>query len=164
MYLARGGRLHSQNTKIFLCFGVSLLSSSISQSSMPYVSSLDPTRLRRQTGLKAIKSCVPFEQVNVVQESKHKEKSLSIRHSKMTITITVEKDGYYEVNGARQEPTVSLYVIPAASKLRRMLKDTKDLIVCPGVYDGLSARIAMEVGFKGLYMVRTWSSTQWTQC
>lgn len=71
----------------------------------------------------------------------------------MTITITVEKDGYYEVNGTRQEPTVSLYVIPAASKLRRMLKDTKELIVCPGVYDGLSARIAMQVGFKGLYMV-----------
>ncbi|KAJ5989747.1 hypothetical protein N7522_009954 [Penicillium canescens] len=70
----------------------------------------------------------------------------------MTITITVEKDGYYEVNGTRQEPTVSLYVIPAASKLRRMLKDTKELIVCPGVYDGLSARVAMEVGFKGLYM------------
>ncbi|KAJ5502794.1 hypothetical protein N7463_005668 [Penicillium fimorum] len=70
----------------------------------------------------------------------------------MTITITVEKDGYYEVNGTRQEPTVSLYVIPAASKLRRMLKDTKDLIVCPGVYDGLSARIAMQIGFKGLYM------------
>lgn len=76
----------------------------------------------------------------------------------MTITITVEKDGYYEVNGMRQEPSVSLYVIPAASKLRRMLKDTKDLIVCPGVYDGLSARIAMELGFKGMYMVRaSWS-------
>ncbi|KAJ5526550.1 hypothetical protein N7451_003162 [Penicillium sp. IBT 35674x] len=70
----------------------------------------------------------------------------------MTITITVEKDGYYEVNGMRQEPSVSLYVIPAASKLRRMLKDTKDMIVCPGVYDGLSARIAMELGFKGMYM------------
>ncbi|KAJ5129109.1 uncharacterized protein N7443_006222 [Penicillium atrosanguineum] len=70
----------------------------------------------------------------------------------MTITITVEKDGYYEVNGTRHEPTVSLYVIPAASKLRRMLRDTKDLIVCPGVYDGLSARVAMELGFKGLYM------------
>ncbi|EKV13734.1 Oxaloacetate hydrolase [Penicillium digitatum PHI26] len=70
----------------------------------------------------------------------------------ITITITVEKDGYYEVNGIRQEPVVSLYVIPAASKLRRMLKDTKELIVCPGVYDGLSARIAMQVGFKGLYM------------
>lgn len=71
----------------------------------------------------------------------------------MTITITVEKDGFYEVNGMRHEPSVSLYVIPAASKLRRMLKDSKDLIVCPGVYDGLSARIAMELGFKGMYMV-----------
>ncbi|KAJ5751559.1 hypothetical protein N7520_008476 [Penicillium odoratum] len=70
----------------------------------------------------------------------------------MTITITVEKDGYYEVNGMRQEPSVSLYVIPAASKLRRMLKDNKEMIVCPGVYDGLSARIAMELGFKGMYM------------
>ncbi|CEJ61957.1 2,3-dimethylmalate lyase [Penicillium brasilianum] len=70
----------------------------------------------------------------------------------MTITITVEKDGFYEVNGMRHEPSVSLYVIPAASKLRRMLKDSKDLIVCPGVYDGLSARIAMELGFKGMYM------------
>ena len=48
---------------------------------------------------------------------------------------------------------VSLSVIPAASKLRQMLKDSKDLIVCPGVYDGLSARIAMELGFKGMYMV-----------
>jgi hypothetical protein len=71
----------------------------------------------------------------------------------MTITITVERDGFYEVNGMRHEPSVSLYVIPAASKLRRMLKDSRDLIVCPGVYDGLSARIAMELGFKGMYMV-----------
>ena len=71
----------------------------------------------------------------------------------MTITFTVEKDGFYEVNGMRHEPSVSLYVIPASSKLRRMLKDSKDLIVCPGVYDGLSTRIAMELGFKGMYMV-----------
>jgi methylisocitrate lyase len=34
-----------------------------------------------------------------------------------------------------------------------MLKDSRELIVCPGVYDGLSARIAMELGFKGMYMV-----------
>jgi len=33
-----------------------------------------------------------------------------------------------------------------------MLKDTNELLVCPGVYDGLSARTAMEVGFDGLYM------------
>ncbi|KAF7585419.1 hypothetical protein BBP40_010971 [Aspergillus hancockii] len=70
----------------------------------------------------------------------------------LAITITVEKDGFYEVNGTRQEPTVSLYMIAGASKLRRMLRETNELIVCPGVYDGLSARIAMQLGFKGLYM------------
>jgi hypothetical protein len=41
-----------------------------------------------------------------------------------------------------------------ATKLRRMLFETNELIVCPGVYDGLSARTALELGFKGLYMVR----------
>ncbi|KAE8136627.1 Pyruvate/Phosphoenolpyruvate kinase-like domain-containing protein [Aspergillus pseudotamarii] len=72
--------------------------------------------------------------------------------SNLAITITVEKDGFYEVNGARQEPTVSLYMTAGASKLRRMLRETDDLIVCPGVYDGISARIAMGLGFKAMYM------------
>jgi len=36
-----------------------------------------------------------------------------------------------------------------------MLENTDDLIVCPGVYDGLSARIAINVGFDALYMVRS---------
>ncbi|KAH0594886.1 hypothetical protein MHUMG1_07183 [Metarhizium humberi] len=39
----------------------------------------------------------------------------------------------------------------AASKLRHMLA-TKDIIVAPGVYDGFSARIALEVGFDSIYM------------
>ena len=39
-----------------------------------------------------------------------------------------------------------------ATKLKYMLEHTKELIVCPGVYDGLSARAAMEVGFDALYM------------
>ncbi|KAB8209830.1 Pyruvate/Phosphoenolpyruvate kinase-like domain-containing protein [Aspergillus parasiticus] len=72
--------------------------------------------------------------------------------SNLAITITVEKDGFYEVNGTRQEPTVSLYMTAGASKLRRMLRETDDLIVCPGVYDGISARIAMGLGFKAMYM------------
>ncbi|KAH7046764.1 oxaloacetate Acetylhydrolase [Macrophomina phaseolina] len=33
-----------------------------------------------------------------------------------------------------------------------LLEETNELIVCPGVYDGLSARTAIEVGFNGLYM------------
>lgn len=40
-----------------------------------------------------------------------------------------------------------------AKKLRHLIENTDELIVCPGVYDGLSARTAMELGFKSLYMV-----------
>ena len=40
-----------------------------------------------------------------------------------------------------------------ATKLKRRLEDTQDLIVCPGVYDGFSARIALSVGFEAMYMV-----------
>ena len=43
--------------------------------------------------------------------------------------------------------------IPPATLLKNRLENTKDLIVCPGVYDGLSARVALSVGFDALYMV-----------
>lgn len=41
-----------------------------------------------------------------------------------------------------------------AKKLRHLLENTDELVVCPGVYDGLSARTAIDLGFKSLYMVR----------
>ncbi|KAI5917109.1 putative carboxyphosphonoenolpyruvate phosphonomutase [Camillea tinctor] len=50
------------------------------------------------------------------------------------------------VSSSVQEP------MSGAKKLRRMLLDTDELIVCPGVYDGLSARTAMELGFNAMYM------------
>ena len=40
-----------------------------------------------------------------------------------------------------------------ASKLQHLLKNTNELIVCPGVYDGLSARVAINTGFSAMYMV-----------
>ena len=43
--------------------------------------------------------------------------------------------------------------ISAATRLRKRLTETNDIIVAPGVYDGFSARIALEVGFDCLYMV-----------
>lgn len=43
----------------------------------------------------------------------------------------------------------------AASKLRQALQDPNAFITAPGVYDGLSARIALNVGFDALYMVCT---------
>jgi 2-methylisocitrate lyase-like PEP mutase family enzyme len=37
--------------------------------------------------------------------------------------------------------------------LRQLLEDNRGIIVAPGVYDGFSARIALEVGFDCIYMV-----------
>ena len=41
-----------------------------------------------------------------------------------------------------------------AQKLQNLLYNTNELIVCPGVYDGLSARVAINTGFNAMYMVR----------
>ncbi len=41
---------------------------------------------------------------------------------------------------------------PSSTRLRHMIKHNSHILVCPGVYDGLSARIALSVGFSGLYM------------
>ncbi|KAF3770038.1 Phosphoenolpyruvate/pyruvate domain-containing protein [Cryphonectria parasitica EP155] len=40
----------------------------------------------------------------------------------------------------------------AAAKLRAQLADENKLIVCPGVQDGLSARVCLDEGFENLYM------------
>ena len=44
-------------------------------------------------------------------------------------------------------------MLPASTKLRRLLEDPNCFLACPGVYDGFSARIALEIGFDALYMV-----------
>ncbi len=41
----------------------------------------------------------------------------------------------------------------AAAKLRELLAEPNKIIVCPGIYDGFTARIALQVGFDCLYMV-----------
>lgn len=43
--------------------------------------------------------------------------------------------------------------LKSATKLRQMLAEPDKIIVCPGVYDGLTARMALSVGFDALYMV-----------
>lgn len=39
------------------------------------------------------------------------------------------------------------------TKLRQLLRNEEDIVVCPGVYDGFTARIALAAGFDCLYMV-----------
>lgn len=41
----------------------------------------------------------------------------------------------------------------AVTSLRALLEQTEKIIVCPGVYDGLTARIALRQKFDCLYMV-----------
>jgi hypothetical protein len=41
----------------------------------------------------------------------------------------------------------------AVKKLRAWLAEKDNIVVCPGVYDGLTARIALSAGFECLYMV-----------
>jgi hypothetical protein len=42
---------------------------------------------------------------------------------------------------------------PASTRLRHMINHSEKIIVAPGVYDGLSARVALSVGFDAMYMV-----------
>ena len=38
------------------------------------------------------------------------------------------------------------------AKLRQLLKKSDSIVVCPGVYDGFTARLALTAGFECLYM------------
>lgn len=43
-------------------------------------------------------------------------------------------------------------ILPASTRLRNMINHSDKIIVAPGVYDGLSARVALSVGFEAMYM------------
>lgn len=70
----------------------------------------------------------------------------------MTITIVHRTNGENGTNGTVSNGDAAKPTSGAA-KLRKILNESNDLIVCPGVYDGLSARIALSLGFEAMYMV-----------
>ena len=59
----------------------------------------------------------------------------------------VYTNGHSNVNSVEQDMT-------PGKRLRQLLNNKQNIIVAPGVYDGYSARIAHEVGFDCIYMVR----------
>lgn len=74
---------------------------------------------------------------------------------KVTVDLPAESDSILvSFNRVSQSPVAISKNLSAATKLKKMIEDTDELIVCPGVYDGLSARIALRVGFSAMYMVR----------
>jgi 2-methylisocitrate lyase-like PEP mutase family enzyme len=50
------------------------------------------------------------------------------------------------MNGQPQKPVAGVV------RLREMLSDPSHTVVAPGVYDGISARLALAAGFDCLYM------------
>ena len=82
----------------------------------------------------------------------------AVTSAEMLRTLTV--DAPVDTNSAiisfdrvNQFPIAASACKSGATKLKKMIAETDELIVCPGVYDGLSARIALRVGFSALYMV-----------
>lgn len=51
----------------------------------------------------------------------------------------------------------------AATKLREQLAKEDSIIVCPGVQDGLSARVCLDEGFEYLYMVCVFDAHFWNK-
>ncbi|KAL9123839.1 MAG: hypothetical protein Q9217_006772 [Psora testacea] len=68
--------------------------------------------------------------------------------------VPASTDGYQDT--VAQGPSIpsptNRTALSPATRLKERIEKTNDLIVCPGVYDGFSARIAMAVGFETLYM------------
>ncbi|KAL8898782.1 MAG: hypothetical protein Q9207_006532 [Kuettlingeria erythrocarpa] len=69
--------------------------------------------------------------------------------------VPASTDGYQDTVVAPPKLTAvpqAAQSLSPATRLKYKLQHTTDLIVCPGVYDGLSARIAQAAGFETLYM------------
>ncbi len=67
-----------------------------------------------------------------------------------TSAIATHDNAETDVSPATPTSQVDL---PGATRLKKMVHESPDMIVCPGVYDGFSARIALAVGFTAMYMV-----------
>jgi hypothetical protein len=99
----------------------------------------------------AVEPAKPLPSVNSPEVAEERE-SLAVQHPSKTLepVKTRPYPNWLQLNhitASISEPT------SGAKKLRKMIFETNQLIVCPGVYDGLSARTAIEVGFNALYMV-----------
>ena len=60
------------------------------------------------------------------------------------------------INGSNKNASTtvkSTLPLTGGTRLREMLEDPSKIIVCPGVFDGLTARLALAAGFDALYMV-----------
>lgn len=70
----------------------------------------------------------------------------------------IPRGTHSDFQATRTVQFLSINIMPlttAATKLRQLLEDPNGFVTAPGVYDGLSARLALAAGFDALYMVNT---------
>ena len=75
-----------------------------------------------------------------------------------TVSLHIWHLLYQTKKGVLHQADTPREMVPASTKLRRLLNKPNHLVVCPGVYDGFSARVALEIGFDAMYMVSCSSS------
>ena len=88
--------------------------------------------------------------------AEHNKAIPSVSVSEISVENHVDDANLPAVENANHDTVATIRLtefLSPATVLKRRLERTKDLIVCPGVYDGFSARIALSVGFDALYMV-----------
>lgn len=102
-------------------------------------------------------SQVSLDFVTEPVKSKAEEENLTVQFPRKVVDQMIKMIGPANPNWLQlnQLTVAANEPVYGATKLRKMLFETNQLIVCPGVYDGLSARTAMELGFNALYMVST---------
>lgn len=88
----------------------------------------------------AIQQIFPIPLLDINPQIKVPHPAAPVENSTDPLEVQIEAPSAYDANA------------PAGTRLRHMIKNLNHILVCPGVYDGLSARIALEVGFEGLYM------------
>ncbi|KAL8698949.1 MAG: hypothetical protein Q9224_001620, partial [Gallowayella concinna] len=87
---------------------------------------------------------------NVAPPKNSSESSTLVESDSKHGTNPATTNGYQDTMS--KSTTALTPSLSPATRLKHKLQHNKDLIVCPGVYDGLSARIAQTVGFETMYM------------
>jgi hypothetical protein len=85
----------------------------------------------------------------------------SIKEAEHVLVQSSTEQASGDFSSKTSTPLLNAPRMSGATKLKKMLAETDELIVCPGVYDGVSARVALSCGFNAMYMVcKSWIRLQ----
>lgn len=102
---------------------------------------------------------VAAKKTEASEDSKNPARSLSYEITSKSIIKGKGRQDSVEIEAGTDAPSIAISCPKTfcatdspSTRLRHMIANSPSIILCPGVYDGLSARIALHVGFQGMYM------------